>query len=64
MKDDSLPVMTIRDGSLLGAHLVADADLSIVAHHITRFVARAGHLLTPELRDGPREAATAGPAGD
>ncbi|MFF5564685.1 roadblock/LC7 domain-containing protein [Streptomyces sp. NPDC012623] len=51
MDDGSVFVMSISDGSLLGVHATADCDMSVVAYHMALFVGRAGHLLTPELRD-------------
>ncbi|MDB1087575.1 roadblock/LC7 domain-containing protein [Streptomyces sp. ACA25] len=58
METGSLVVMAISDGSLLGVHTAPVADLAIVTYHMARFVGRAGHLLTPQLRaalqqDGP-----------
>ncbi|WP_243761576.1 roadblock/LC7 domain-containing protein [Streptomyces sp. YIM 98790] len=50
MESGCLLVMTISDGSLLGAHTDPDADMSQVTYHMALFVGRAGHLLTPELR--------------
>ncbi|AXK31465.1 roadblock/LC7 domain-containing protein [Streptomyces armeniacus] len=50
MDDGSLCVMSISDGSLLGAYAAPDCDMSAVAYHMALFVGRAGHLLTPELR--------------
>ncbi|MDT0441534.1 roadblock/LC7 domain-containing protein [Streptomyces johnsoniae] len=59
METGNLLVMSISDGSLLGAYTTPDADISAVAYHMALFVGRAGHLLTPELRaelrrTGPR----------
>ncbi|MEW1722288.1 roadblock/LC7 domain-containing protein [Streptomyces sp. NPDC093109] len=51
MDDGSVFVMSISDGSLLGVHATADCDMSVVAYHMALFVGRAGHMLTPELRD-------------
>jgi hypothetical protein len=48
--------MSISDGSLLGVHAAADCDMSVVAYHMALFVGRAGHVLTPELRDELRQA--------
>ncbi|GAA2054121.1 MULTISPECIES: roadblock/LC7 domain-containing protein [Streptomyces] len=50
MDDGSLVVMSISDGSLLGVYAAPDADISMVTYHMARFVGRAGHLLTPQLR--------------
>lgn len=50
MDEGALLVMTIGDGSLLGVHAEADADLGAVGYRMGLFVGRAGHLLTPELR--------------
>jgi predicted regulator of Ras-like GTPase activity (Roadblock/LC7/MglB family) len=65
MDEGSLFVMSISDGSLLGVHGSADADMSVVAYHMALFVGRAGHVLTPELRNELRrslESETAGGA--
>ncbi|AXG80240.1 roadblock/LC7 domain-containing protein [Streptomyces paludis] len=51
MDEGSVFVMAISDGSLLGVHATADCDMSVVAYHMALFVGRAGHMLTPELRD-------------
>lgn len=51
MDEGSLFVMSISDGSLLGVHASPDCDMSAVAYHMALFVGRAGHVLTPELRD-------------
>lgn len=51
MEEGSLFVMSISDGSLLGVHGSPDCDMSVVAYHMALFVGRAGHVLTPELRD-------------
>ncbi|QKW09108.1 roadblock/LC7 domain-containing protein [Streptomyces sp. NA04227] len=50
MEQGNLFVMSISDGSLLGAHAAPDCDMSVVAYHMALFVGRAGHVLTPELR--------------
>lgn len=50
MEEGSLFVMAISDGSLLGVHALPDCDMSVVAYQMARFVGRAGHVLTPELR--------------
>ncbi|MET9772733.1 roadblock/LC7 domain-containing protein [Streptomyces sp. NPDC006367] len=63
MDEGSLFVMSISDGSLLGVHGSADADLSVVAYHMALFVGRAGHVLTPELRSELRESLESGTAG-
>ncbi|MDN0195713.1 roadblock/LC7 domain-containing protein [Streptomyces sp. S.PNR 29] len=55
MDEGSLFVMSISDGSLLGVHGSADCDMSVVAYHMALFVGRAGHVLTPELRQELRE---------
>ncbi|MGS2590387.1 roadblock/LC7 domain-containing protein [Streptomyces hebeiensis] len=55
MDRGSLFVMAISDGSLLGVHATADCDMSVVAYHMALFVGRAGHVLTPELRDELRK---------
>ncbi|MFJ2175143.1 roadblock/LC7 domain-containing protein [Streptomyces sp. NPDC087851] len=51
MEEGSVFVMAISDGSLLGVHATPDCDMSVVAYHMALFVGRAGHKLTPELRD-------------
>ncbi|MFJ2111298.1 MULTISPECIES: roadblock/LC7 domain-containing protein [unclassified Streptomyces] len=51
MEEGSVFVMSISDGSLLGVHATPDCDMSVVAYHMAFFVGRAGHVLTPELRD-------------
>ncbi|MDF9815598.1 roadblock/LC7 domain-containing protein [Streptomyces sp. SPB162] len=51
MDAGSLFVMSISDGSLLGVHAAADCDMSVVGYHMALFVGRAGHVLTPALRD-------------
>ncbi|MFD6418367.1 roadblock/LC7 domain-containing protein [Streptomyces sp. NPDC060194] len=51
MDEGSLFVMSISDGSLLGVQADADCDMSVVAYHMALFVGRAGHVLTPELRN-------------
>ncbi|MGW7278717.1 roadblock/LC7 domain-containing protein [Streptomyces sp. NPDC054844] len=55
MDEGSLFVMSISDGSLLGVHGSADADMSVIAYHMALFVGRAGHVLTPELRSELRK---------
>jgi predicted regulator of Ras-like GTPase activity (Roadblock/LC7/MglB family) len=50
MEDGSLFVMSISDGSVLGVHARQDCDMNVIAYHMARFVGRAGHVLTPELR--------------
>ncbi|MFF4831856.1 roadblock/LC7 domain-containing protein [Streptomyces sp. NPDC001315] len=55
MDEGSLFVMSISDGSLLGVHGSADCDMSVVAYHMALFVGRAGHVLTPELRNELRK---------
>ncbi|MFR9725942.1 roadblock/LC7 domain-containing protein [Streptomyces sp. MS19] len=56
MESGNLLVMSISDGSLLGAWTEPDADMSTVTYHMALFVGRAGHLLTPELRAELRSA--------
>ena len=51
MEEGSLFVMSISDGSLLGVHATPDCDMSVIAYHMALFVGRAGHVLTPELRN-------------
>ncbi|MFE3828706.1 roadblock/LC7 domain-containing protein [Streptomyces sp. NPDC059092] len=51
MEEGSVFVMAISDGSLLGVHATPDCDMSVVAYHMALFVGRAGHKLTPELRN-------------
>ncbi|MBV2353235.1 roadblock/LC7 domain-containing protein [Streptomyces sp. J2-1] len=63
MNEGSLFVMSISDGSLLGVHGAAECDMSVVAYHMALFVGRAGHVLTPELRDELRESLEAESAG-
>ncbi|MEU6554597.1 roadblock/LC7 domain-containing protein [Streptomyces sp. NPDC046915] len=55
MDEGSLFVMSISDGSLLGVHGSAECDMSVVAYHMALFVGRAGHALTPELRNELRK---------
>lgn len=55
MEEGSVFVMSISDGSLLGLHAGADCDMHVVAYHMAMFVARAGHVLTPELRSELRK---------
>ncbi|MFI2414606.1 roadblock/LC7 domain-containing protein [Streptomyces sp. NPDC018947] len=55
MDEGSLFVMSISDGSLLGVHGSADADMSVIAYHMALFVGRAGHVLTPEVRSELRK---------
>ncbi|MFF4949236.1 roadblock/LC7 domain-containing protein [Streptomyces chattanoogensis] len=55
MDEGSLFVMSISDGSLLGAHATPDCDMSVIAYHMALFVGRAGHVLTPELRTELRQ---------
>lgn len=55
MDEGSLFVMTISDGSLLGVHATPDCDMSVVAYHMALFVGRAGHVLSPELRNELRK---------
>ncbi|MFI8851657.1 roadblock/LC7 domain-containing protein [Streptomyces sp. 891-h] len=51
MDEGALLVMAIGDGSLLGVHAAADCDLAAVGYQMGLFVGRAGHVLTPELRN-------------
>ena len=51
MDEGSVFVMSISDGSLLGVEAAPDCDMSAVAYHMSLFVGRAGHVLTPELRN-------------
>jgi predicted regulator of Ras-like GTPase activity (Roadblock/LC7/MglB family) len=50
MDGGHLLVMAISDGSLLGVHASPECDLGSAGYHMTLFVRRAGHVLTPELR--------------
>ncbi|GGV75741.1 MULTISPECIES: roadblock/LC7 domain-containing protein [Streptomyces] len=63
MDEGCLLVMSISDGSLLGVHGSADCDMSVVAYHMALFVGRAGHVLTPELRDELRKSLETETAG-
>ncbi|OAH13492.1 roadblock/LC7 domain protein [Streptomyces jeddahensis] len=63
MDEGSLFVMSISDGSLLGAHANPDCDMSVVAYHMALFVGRAGHVLTPELRSELRRSMQSEPIG-
>ncbi|MEV5435376.1 roadblock/LC7 domain-containing protein [Streptomyces sp. NPDC052682] len=63
MDEGSLFVMSISDGSLLGVHGSADCDMSVVAYHMALFVGRAGHVLTPELRNELRKSLESEPTG-
>ncbi|WP_240649700.1 roadblock/LC7 domain-containing protein [Streptomyces sp. Z26] len=60
MDHGSLCVMSISDGSLLGAYAAPECDMSAVAYHMALFVGRAGHLLTPELRTELRRSMESG----
>lgn len=60
MDEGSLFVMAISDGSLLGVHATPDCDMSVVAYHMALFVGRAGHVLTPELRNELRKSMETG----
>jgi predicted regulator of Ras-like GTPase activity (Roadblock/LC7/MglB family) len=60
MSEGSLFVMSISDGSLLGAYAAPQADMGVVAYHLGLFVGRAGHVLTPELRDELHQSMEAG----
>ncbi|WP_069815511.1 roadblock/LC7 domain-containing protein [Streptomyces sp. TP-A0874] len=60
MEQGTLFVMAISDGSLLGVHAAADADMSLVAYQMTMFVGRAGHVLTPEVRSELRRSVESG----
>lgn len=55
MDEGNLFVMTISDGSLLGVHAGADSDMGIIGYHMALFVGRAGHVLTPQLRNELRQ---------
>ncbi|MFJ3926849.1 roadblock/LC7 domain-containing protein [Streptomyces sp. NPDC090022] len=55
MEHGSVFVMVISDGSLLGVHATPDCDMSVVAYHMSLFVGRAGHVLTPEVRSELRQ---------
>ncbi|NJQ00876.1 roadblock/LC7 domain-containing protein [Streptomyces zingiberis] len=55
MDEGSVFVMSISDGSLLGVHATPDSDMSAVAYHMALFVGRAGHVLTPEIRNELRQ---------
>jgi predicted regulator of Ras-like GTPase activity (Roadblock/LC7/MglB family) len=55
MEEGSVLVMAISDGSLLGVQASPDCDMSVVAYHMALFVGRAGHVLTPELREELRQ---------
>lgn len=55
MEQASVLVMAISDGSLLGVRTAPDCDLGVVAYQMAVFVGRAGHVLTPELRDELRK---------
>ncbi|MEU8352050.1 roadblock/LC7 domain-containing protein [Streptomyces sp. NPDC048845] len=55
MDEGSLFVMSISDGSMLGVHATPDCDMNVVAYHMALFVGRAGHVLTPEIRNELRE---------
>ena len=63
MDEGSLFVMSVSDGSLLGVHGSADCDMSVVAYHMALFVGRAGHVLTPELRNELRASLESESAG-
>lgn len=60
MDGGMLLVTSISDGSLLGVHAAADCDVSVAGYHMARFVARAGHVLTPALRGELRHATATG----
>lgn len=60
MDDGMLVVMAVSDGSLLGVHTTADCDISVVAYHMALFVGRAGHVLTPALRNELSQAMESG----
>ncbi|MCX2969556.1 roadblock/LC7 domain-containing protein [Streptomyces sp. TRM70308] len=55
MDAGSLFVMSISDGSLLGVHASPDSDMNVIGYHMALFVGRAGHVLTPELRNELRK---------
>ncbi|MGC0421704.1 roadblock/LC7 domain-containing protein [Embleya sp. AB8] len=50
MAEGYVVAMSISDGSCLGVHAGASADLGVIAYQMTSFVRRAGHVLTPALR--------------
>lgn len=50
MTEGHVVAMAISDGSCLGVHASASADLAVIAYQMTAFVRRAGHVLTPALR--------------
>jgi predicted regulator of Ras-like GTPase activity (Roadblock/LC7/MglB family) len=56
MAQGMLFVTAISDGSLLGVHATADADISVIGYHMALFVGRVGHVLTPTLRTELRQA--------
>ncbi|MCT2591795.1 roadblock/LC7 domain-containing protein [Streptomyces sp. N2-109] len=60
MEEGSLFVMAISDGSLLGVHAMPDCDMSVIAYQMARFVGRAGHVLSPEIRSELRRSAVDG----
>ncbi|MFI5753837.1 roadblock/LC7 domain-containing protein [Streptomyces sp. NPDC051569] len=60
MEEGSVFIMSISDGSLLGVHATPDCDMGVVAYHMALFVGRAGHALTPELRDELRQSMESG----
>lgn len=55
MAEGNLFVMSISDGSLLGVLASPESDTGMVGYQMARFVGRAGHALTPELRDELRQ---------
>lgn len=50
MQRGLLLIMAISDGSCLAVLASSDADLGLVAYHMTLLVERAGQVLTPQLR--------------
>ena len=55
MTEGNVFVMSISDGSLLGVYASPDCDPGMVGYQMARFVGRAGHALTPELREELRQ---------
>jgi len=50
MSNGFLFVMSISDGSILATFTDTGADVGLVGYEMARVVARAGQVLTPELR--------------
>jgi predicted regulator of Ras-like GTPase activity (Roadblock/LC7/MglB family) len=61
MREGSLCIMAIGDGSLLGVHAAPECDMSLVAYHMAFFVSRAGRVLTPEVRSELRRSTAPAP---